>query len=564
MVTRTGKALFFSLVYILTTLALAGGALAQSPCPATGWGRVLFGNGNLPSNKGWNHLVYYNGLFYIEANGPNAVSPWENAFWTYTPQVNCGYASYNRCDNGNACFNQLSWCGDTAGNSAVQAAMCLITPMDGSTLPTTISVAIGGGGTVPSGGIRPSTSPNHLLYFAIDDEVISASACDAGDCGAGTAGPITLTLAARGLRSEAGAVESAHVGGAANGSTCNQKSPNYAHVVMACTAPTLNGVTDVTQDHPPARHPASDNYFELNGSLYESMGYVDNYGFRDLWSLCLDSGCTPTGWRRIPQSLQSVPTNTYYEGLGYTTQNMVIPDPDDGVAFSFGGANASPATDNDLSVFCLTANPAVWVDATHTCGSPGYQGQWHKITAASGSVPTNETPRGDYDSVNHIPVWFGGCNASNCSATGIFYHVAFIYLPHSGNWCLSDTGQGGTNGTSCPQPFLNPPANRYPSSGPPPAMRFAAFTYDDNPNIDQFLYLTNENPGQLWLYDAGANVFTPLPGLTGPNYSSGAYLSGQSLKHGGDLSVWMSEGNGSSYAAQLWQLPDAAVIASLP
>lgn len=561
---------------LLLILVLLSPSLSFGACPATGWCNILNGNTSMPPNGGWNQLEFSHdtGLFYLYSNNTAVLgNPFQNTFWTYKVQGNT-YTSYTSCDGGQPCLSQLSSCGDSTGNTTGQSPMCLVTAMDASTVPATIQMVINGNDTISwSQGIKPSTSPNGLLYFTLDDEVISVSACAAtsggsgGDCPQNSVGPFTFTVAARNLRTGAGAVESAHNGG---GTTANCTPPisgaSPAHFWFACTAPSYNGgAADVTKDMPASRHPISNYYYRPStGELRLSFGYDENSGsYRDMWSDCIfqTSFCTTAkiaaGWQRIPQSLQNVPGNTQYQGTSMVAQNAGVYDSDDDVEYTFGGTNTGNASDNTLWVHCLTANALVYVDATHNCGSTGYVGLWHMVTPASGSVPGNEAPRGDYDPVNHLVVYFGGCNPSDCSPTGVKYNVAFVWMPHAGNWCSSDIAQWGTNGSSCPSQFASA---HYPGAGQPLKANFPAWTFDSGITPEQFVYLTNDNPSQVWLYNAGTNTWTVTGIGGGPALSSLTFNSGQSLGHD-DVNhqlVWITS-SGSGLNSQIWQLPDATI-----
>lgn len=552
--------------------ALCGGLAFAADCPANQWCQVL--NNSMPPNSGWNQLVFVHdtGKFYNYMNNANVLpNPFESTFWTYTAQT-ATHSAYTACDNGQPCWAKASDCGDTAGTSSITASVCLVTAMDATTTPGSLQIVTNNGNPIGSmWTLNPANSPNSTYYLAIDDEVISFTGCtdaNSATCNVGAVSPFTLTGITRGLR---GTTKTIHNGGGTT--NCNSRvlsSGEAARVRNACVAPAYNGgAADVTKDHPPTRHPGAQVFYQSStGKLWDSWGWIDNYApLRDMWFMCVAQTATCTtseiakGWQRVPTSLRNAPNNTEFEAAGWTAQNAVVYDPDHDVAFSYGGANADPSKNWDIWVLCLTANASVYIDSTHTCASANYVNYWHKITPASGSAQTvaSQSPRGNYDPVNHFVVYFGGEHAA-----GLLY-VAQIWLPEYGEWCFSDLAQGGANGNNCPNQFKTPPADRYPGSAPAPA-KFPAWTYNNNSSIQKFMYLTPENPSKLYLYDAGTNKFTLTSVTGGPNFSAMPYMAGQSMAHDdvNSVTVWENQHQSGNPPQSTWQLPDAALGGETP
>ncbi len=135
---------------------------------------------------------------------------------------------------------------------------------------------------------------------------------------------------------------------------------------------------------------------------------------------------------------------------------------------------------NDAYVFCLTAGAgAAW-----GCTDPASLNKWVKVAPHDGTPVADDAVRMVYDTANHRVLTYGGT-----ATGGGTLHIVQQYDPATGDWCVSDTSQGGSNAASCTLPAVSGPT--------PPGMRFAPWTFD-NKRGKAALYA---GPGALYTYD---------------------------------------------------------------
>jgi hypothetical protein len=213
----------------------------------------------------------------------------------------------------------------------------------------------------------------------------------------------------------------------------------------------------------------------------------------------------------------------------------MVYDSDHDVILEFGGTNQGAT--NDAYVFCLTAGAgAAW-----GCTDPASLNMWVKVAPHDGTPVADDAVRMVYDTANHRVLTYGGITTG-----GGTLHIVQQYDPATGDWCVSDTSQGGSNAASCTQPAMSGPT--------PPGMRFAPWTFD-NKRGKAALYA---GPGALYTYDASQNQWSlsSLPG--GPSLPSDS-MAGTSWAYNDTHDTYVFVTGGSSLGFQTWELPGSAI-----